>query len=249
MNRYLSRRVWLFLLAVSVVISSWILIPAANAQSADRHHIDIPAGDLGKSLTLLGQQAEREVVFPADITRGKQSLALRGDLTTQEALDELLAQSGLTYRLNPSGPIIVEVPNGPLVASGPGAANTPRTPTSRDEPDSKLEEILVTAEKRSERLQEVPVPVSVLSADTLVDSNQLRLEDYFSRVPGLNMTPNVQSSTILSIRGVTTGGATNPTVGVTVDDVRNGDVLAERILGMPREPSSSTAAGRKERGA
>src|ERR1700686_4993995 len=42
-----------------------------------------------------------------------------------------------------------------------------------------LEEIVVTAQKRSERLQDVPVPVSAISAETLAENNQLRLQDYF----------------------------------------------------------------------
>src|SRR5262249_48926184 len=48
--------------------------------------------------------------------------------------------------------------------------------------------------------------------------NQLRLRDYYSRVPGLNLTPGTQSGQVLSIRGISTGSG-NPTVGVTVDDV------------------------------
>ena len=52
--------------------------------------------------------------------------------------------------------------------------------------EDKITEIVVTAQKKSERLQDVPVPVSVLAADTLVTNNQLGLEDYYSSVPGLN---------------------------------------------------------------
>jgi outer membrane receptor protein involved in Fe transport len=87
---------------------------------------------------------------------------------------------------------------------------------------AQLEEIIVTAQKRNQRLQDVPVPVTAISAEPLVASNQLRLQDFFSAVPGLSVTPANQSTQLLSIRGITTGGVSNPTVGVTVDDVPYG---------------------------
>jgi iron complex outermembrane receptor protein len=90
----------------------------------------------------------------------------------------------------------------------------------------KLEEIIVTAQKRSERLQDVPVPVTALSADTLVNQNQLRLQDYYTSVPGLSMAAGDLHGSLLAIRGVTTGGFTNPTVGITVDDVPYGSSSA-----------------------
>jgi iron complex outermembrane recepter protein len=91
-----------------------------------------------------------------------------------------------------------------------------------------LTEIIVTAQKRNERLQDVPVPVTVLSADALLNNNQLRLQDYFSSIPGLSLTSTGHGDATLSIRGLTTGGYTNPTVGVTVDDV---PIQSTTILG------------------
>ena len=87
-----------------------------------------------------------------------------------------------------------------------------------------LTEVVVTAQKREERLQDVPIPVSVLGAAALVDTNQLRIEDYANQVPGLNISPNGTAGTqILSIRGITTSSL-SPTVGLTVDDIPIGSV-------------------------
>ncbi len=84
-----------------------------------------------------------------------------------------------------------------------------------------LEEVVVTAQKRAERLQDVPVPVTAISADSLVDSGQMRLQDYYSRIPGLSVTTGGFHALQLTIRGLTTGGG-NPTVGVVIDDVPYG---------------------------
>jgi len=84
-----------------------------------------------------------------------------------------------------------------------------------------LEEIVVTAQKREERLQDVPIPVTAINADVLAESNQLRLQDYSSTVPGFSVAPVTAAGNeqVLTIRGIGTGLGTNPTVGVTIDDV------------------------------
>lgn len=93
-----------------------------------------------------------------------------------------------------------------------------------------LSEIIVTAQKREERLQDVPVPVTVIRAESLSASNQPRLEDYYTKIPGLSLTllgnGDVPS---VSIRGLTTGGNTNPTVGIVVDDVPYGASISPGI--------------------
>jgi iron complex outermembrane receptor protein len=87
---------------------------------------------------------------------------------------------------------------------------------------TQLQEVLVTAQKKTENLLDVPVPVSVISAQSLIDTNQLRLEDYFTQVPGLTVTPSGYGAPQVSIRGITTGGFVNPSVAITVDDVPYG---------------------------
>ena len=77
-----------------------------------------------------------------------------------------------------------------------------------------LEEVVVTAQKRSERLLDVPVPVTAISADSLVGQNQVRLQDYAMSVPGLSVAPQPAFGQVLSIRGITTGPGENPSVGL-----------------------------------
>ena len=84
-------------------------------------------------------------------------------------------------------------------------------------------EVLVTAQKREERIQDVPVPVTVIDADQLADTSQVQIRDYFSSVPGFSDMTHYSASQDLSIRGITTGGFSNPTVAVSVDDVPFGN--------------------------
>lgn len=82
------------------------------------------------------------------------------------------------------------------------------------------EDIVVTAQKRQERLLDVPVAITAISADTLTSQNLNRASDYFDKIPGLQMSG--QRISALSLRGINTGGATGPTLAVLVDDVQFG---------------------------
>jgi outer membrane receptor protein involved in Fe transport len=82
-----------------------------------------------------------------------------------------------------------------------------------------LEEVVVTAQKRTERLRDIPVSVSVLDAASLAKSHANGLADYFAQVPGLALNPATSGRLSAAIRGITTGGTANSTVGITLDDV------------------------------
>jgi len=87
-------------------------------------------------------------------------------------------------------------------------------------PSAKLEEIVVTAQKREENLLEVPVPVTAITGQILAATSQVRLENYYASVPGLNLTKDIagDASSSISIRGLSSG-VSNPTVGVVIDDI------------------------------
>src|SRR3569833_2003033 len=93
-------------------------------------------------------------------------------------------------------------------------------------PSNELSEVVVTAQKRTERLQDVPISLSVLDASALTDKNQNSITDYFAEIPGLSVQSGSAGRVNISIRGLTTGGNTNPTVGTTIDDVPIGSSSA-----------------------
>jgi len=96
-----------------------------------------------------------------------------------------------------------------------------------------VDEIVVTAQKRSEALADVPMSVSVLSGDLLARQQADTFQDLVALVPGFNINGNQRGTTRVTLRGINTGGV-SATVGVYVDDVpfgsstglANGGVLA-----------------------
>jgi iron complex outermembrane receptor protein len=72
--------------------------------------------------------------------------------------------------------------------------------------DTTLDEIVVTAERRSERLQDVPVAVTALSASDLTDRGVRQAADIAASVPNLllNLPYGPEAQPTFTLRGVTT---------------------------------------------
>jgi iron complex outermembrane receptor protein len=97
------------------------------------------------------------------------------------------------------------------------------------EGSAELEEIIVTAEKRSENIQDVPISVIAVSAQALQDAGVKDIHDLQTLTPGLTVTSEGNENiTTARIRGIGTVGD-NPglesSVGIVIDGVyrpRNG---------------------------
>jgi iron complex outermembrane receptor protein len=84
-----------------------------------------------------------------------------------------------------------------------------------------IQEVVVTAQRREESLQRVPISVTALSADTIEKSNVTTNQSLDVVTPGL-VTTNVQGATQVYIRGVGSQGtvpATESSVAQYVDGV------------------------------
>jgi outer membrane receptor protein involved in Fe transport len=86
---------------------------------------------------------------------------------------------------------------------------------------SEVAEVLVTAQKSTERLQEVPVSVSAVSTEQLTAANATKLLDIANLVPGLSIVSQTGApgSSTINIRGISTADAAAITVATIVDDV------------------------------
>ncbi|MDF7776450.1 TonB-dependent receptor [Sphingomonas sp. AOB5] len=68
--------------------------------------------------------------------------------------------------------------------------------------DAPIGEIVVTAQKRSERLQDVPIAVSAFSPETLEAAGVRETQDLRTQVPNLQFSRTAVNSTNISIRGI-----------------------------------------------
>ncbi|TVS15460.1 MAG: TonB-dependent receptor [Gammaproteobacteria bacterium] len=103
------------------------------------------------------------------------------------------------------------------------------------QPRAALEEILVTARKREESSQNIPVAVSVFGADELQRRKVLNIEDLQSLVPNLLIDPVNFSANgaAVYIRGLGVQDIDrtfNPAVQVVIDGVTYGSSISNQML-------------------
>jgi iron complex outermembrane receptor protein len=90
--------------------------------------------------------------------------------------------------------------------------------------DRVLEEIIVTAQKREQSLQDVPVSVSVIDGEFIKEAGLIDIQDMVQYVPNIKVNFDDLMPTI-TIRGFGTppfGRALEPSVGLVIDDVYYG---------------------------
>lgn len=64
--------------------------------------------------------------------------------------------------------------------------------------------------------------MTAISANYLVQNNQLRIQDYYIQVPELNVSIKVSGLPYLAIRGLTSRDYADQAIGIAIDDVPYG---------------------------
>lgn len=97
---------------------------------------------------------------------------------------------------------------------------------NRPQADQATGEIIVTAQKRAQRLIDVPQSVSVISADLLQQTHADRFQDFFTRIPSASFSEGQAGQTRLILRGINTGGV-GATVATYVDETPYGSATSQ----------------------
>src|SRR4051812_16119559 len=116
---------------------------------------------------------------------------------------------------------------GAFVLAAPAMAQSaPATPAVADQTtsdDAAVPDIVVTAQKRSERLQDVPVAVTVIGGDALTKMSSNNIEDIQRLIPALTSIKGTTGlNSALFLRGIGTTNfsiAAEPSVSSVVDGV------------------------------
>jgi len=192
--------------------------PAALAKTVT---VDIKSQPIGAALNELARQSGMQVIFYSDVTQGIEAPAIAGTVTPEAALRALLSNTGLTYSYVNPRTVLVQPANG----GSEGAAGTSlmrlaalRVPTqveaqkidrsgeSQSQSENKrrnIEEVIVTAQKRSERLQDVPISIGVVTADDIVERGLFNASDYLRGIAGVSQMDSAYGQSVV-IRGIET---------------------------------------------
>jgi iron complex outermembrane recepter protein len=119
---------------------------------------------------------------------------------------------------------------GLAVAAALAGAGTPYLPARADAPadsssasNGALQEVIVTARKRDENLQDVPLSVDVFTKKDIQNLGITSFEDYATKVPSISFISTGPGTQVLVMRGASDGSSPNyantSSTGFFVDDM------------------------------
>lgn len=186
----------------------------AVAQEVEAQIFQIEKQPLSSALLKFAEQAEMEVLFDARIAKGQTSAGVEGTLTREQALDLLLAGTGLTYRYTSGNTVTLE--------RGP----TQGAPTQKNGRPLMLAPITVTGERQTRTLQQTTSSVTVFDEEAVRRSGENGVYQVIERAPNITPAPG---EFLPPIRGGEADGAfglagnilvnTRPRASLIVDDI------------------------------
>jgi outer membrane receptor protein involved in Fe transport len=175
---------------------------------------------LDSALKFFARQSRLYLIYAQEDVINHHTAGVTGELTAEQTLDRLLKDTGLTYRfLDDKTITIVPIASAPAsdkksilgktswVGSGQRfslAQSEEVSPSRRPESAEgiEIEEIIVTAQKREQKLIDVPLSITALSGADLHDRNITKISDIAAAVPGLVVFDNGPGNRRIALRGV-----------------------------------------------
>jgi iron complex outermembrane recepter protein len=203
MQRDNFRRARLMCSAAAVAL----VMPAlAHAEAAN---FNIPAQSLGSALKEFSLQSQYSLVAPPDIVDAKTTAGVTQSAEPEIALAALLQGTGLGYRRDGDTFLIVR-------ASDPQSGSA-----AGDGAEGTVQALIVTAQKREENIQDVPIAMSAFTQEDLTKSQVAGGPDLMTQVPNMTFTKTNFSGYSIQIRGIGTqaiSATTDPAVAVAFNN-------------------------------
>ncbi|WP_222559571.1 TonB-dependent receptor [Caenibius sp. WL] len=188
-----------------------------------------------KAIQTFAQQAGVDVIAPGETLRGVTTNPVRGTADVHDALDQMLRGTPLEARKSGERTYLIKAaPQRPqkIAYTAPPApvAAVAATPAVVEEAPVRsgagLSEIIVTAQKREESLQDTPISIAVLNSGDMEKRGVFTLADLGSgSVPSIRISPasGRPSVLVVAMRGISPGDVTqisrDSTVGIYMDGV------------------------------
>lgn len=178
-------------LATSAAICAVAVASPAMAQTKT---FDIPAQAAATGITELATQADIQILVSENAVQGKTIRAITGSMTVDQAVRRAAADAGLR----------IVSSDGRTYTLAPSPSTSPSSGASSENSAYRGNEIVVTAQKRVESVQDVPIAVTALSMEDLTSQKIEGGPDIMRAVPNLTFSKSNFNGYNLSIRGVGT---------------------------------------------
>jgi len=218
---------------------------AVSARLNEQTNFDIPAQPLGTALKQLAGQAGIQILFEEQVVSGLRSPEVRTHETPLQAVDALLKGTDLEFAAKGKTIAVRKKTSASSLATPGKSSSADAGVTSRDtlrltqagqgvpaqsvavEDDPlrqnarsplKLEEIVVTAQKRQERLIDVPISIATISGDELRERNITSLDELAFVAPSLSIQSDGSYQRRIVIRGISNLSGTSSLIGMYLDE-------------------------------
>lgn len=159
--------------------------PATPANEARTLVFRIEAQPLGAALKALAAQAGIQLLFSEEDVAGMRTQGLQGSFSTDQALERLLAGSGLMYEFPTSDSVVVRPPAPAAHALASANGNGSSFSKDASDPTSDLLEVIVTGRAGVDERTKEETSYSV----TTIDQRKLRLQGPTSVTESLKSVP------------------------------------------------------------
>src|SRR6185437_7861957 len=201
-------------LAALKTTSALFVLLAGSALAQD---FDIPRGDLKAALDTYSAQTGSEIIYASSAIKGITTAGVKGNLSTDAALSQLLKGTGFVVRHDPSGAIGIDRANQSAVEAAP-LQLAQASPPQR----TAVETVTVTSSKLGDAdVQSVPIAITALSQEQLTAQQITGGPDLIKSVPNMSFTKTNFSGYSIQIRGIGTQAVsvtTDPAVAVSFND-------------------------------
>jgi iron complex outermembrane recepter protein len=205
-------------------------VPATLAQAPESTSLvaDIPTQPLARALAAFARQTGLQLVYVSSLIGDQRSQAVAAGSKADEALARLLRGTGLRFEHLTARSIRIFAG----VIAPP--ATTPRVLTGEERND-----VIITANRSQENLQDVPITIQAITGDQLQELNVATTYDLLKYTPNVTYSGNGPGTGNIFMRGLGSNGSGNqsqatiapfPNVALYLDDqsmqfpTRNNDV-------------------------
>jgi iron complex outermembrane receptor protein len=172
----------------------FLALQTAVAFAGPSAKLDIPAQPLSSALRTLASQAGVQLVFTPEAIGAAKAAAIKGEMSVEAALEQLLAGSGLRFKQEGERNYVVVT-----AASSSG--------------ETTLPEMVVTATRTERRIDDVPASVTVIGSKDIATQQPQHAADLLRNVEGIDVAGSGSPATLprITLRGVggSFGGATS----------------------------------------
>jgi len=184
----------------SLLLGGLFMASAVSAQQAS-WALDIPAQPLDRSLNALASQTGSRILFATDVARNRQAAALHADMTVEQALQRLVANTGLRAQKSADGSYFVAGPADNALELGATNIDSRLIGETTEGTGSYTTGSSRSATKLPLTLRETPQSVTVITRQQMDDQGAQDVGDVLRNTPGISQQAYDSDRMEFSTRG------------------------------------------------